>query len=1662
MPATEQTWYDQSKLHMVFGFSALAMLIATVWMFAADHAREWKGFQRDFRSAELRLTDWKKTEERSIEQQARAAELEQKLFESKAGAPDKRLVAEFQALALADERRREKLTDEEYAAEFKVVETWLNSSGEARTADGMFASLDRDYNELEDLAANAAARRDEVVASNSIVTKIREQLGALGQQLNSIPADAPEGQKEAIEDQIAAGKKELKSAEKSASSVSDTANDEMAKAVKKRESVVSQLEGILADARFREGQMLSRRKFKSADVDKAKGDYDLGIRDNLSAEELAGRQAIVDELVGNPDDGLSALTLKRQDSTAHRDAQQRILKQITQPENDVMAEIEANNSAIALLDNKEKERRSTFFTSVPPFFLGKRWLELPILDAFGSPLKIDNLWTEGLELTNGSFGKVRRFDRCTTCHQGIDKTEAGSAVKPAYQPSQLLEFTLLAPDAPPAAKVDDDGDLLPLELRDVYGFGLAGFGLVDDDDVTINTVVAESLASSAKATFDAHGEASTAIGLRVGDVIQYVNGDKVLSPRDAAVALVDGVEWGESVTLTVRRGLPQPFTSHPRLDLFVGSLSPHSKARMACTVCHEGQGSATTFKWASHAPNSIEQEEEWADEHGWFHNHHWILPMYPKRLAEAACLKCHHDVASLEPSRKFPDPPAPKVVEGWKLIGEYGCYGCHEMNGYDGPDKRIGPDLRLEPNYFAAAGQVKSDPGFAQVDAGVQAAADSLVQQPFRDDLRRTLREFLQADKVAETPKLTAYSHKMADVLANQDAPGTRRKSGPSLRFVASKVGRPFLYDWIRKPKDFRPSTKMPQFFEQWNHLDGHDLDVAKKFERVEILGMVEYLLDRSQSFEYLPAAEGVEAASAERGKLAFELRGCIACHQHEDFPHVTSHQGPNLTGLGDKFAEGAGGPNGQAWLYSWIKRPTHYHARTKMPDLYLDPIENEDGTVTDPVADMVAYLMSSRKGWQPSAETMTGLRLNSEHLNELAFEHLEGAFPRRRAQEYLQDGIPSEIARTLKGVEVELEGAPDDRKKLLYVGRKAISKYGCYGCHDIPGFEDSKPIGAALAEWGRKESSKLAFEHIAEYLHHGHGGGHGESHGEHGDSHAGGHGDEHAGGHDGDHAMAHDGHGGHGGHGEEFDDSYYMGQIAVADRSGFIWQKLKEPRSYDYKKVNNKKYNDRLRMPLFPFNGEEREAVVTFVLGLVADPPADEFVYNPDPKGAAIAEGRRVLEKFNCGGCHILDGESWDLEFTPGDLGEAPELADYPFLDPHFTPDQLANSQKTDKRRGVISTVIRGLPAIGNDSAQFLVLDEDEDEVDPEEEYDPDTLLYPFDLWEPIALEGVPFQVGAQRINVPASSIRKRSSSRGGDLTYWLLPRVLEEEKKVNPAANGTEAWSWLPPPLMGEGRKVQPDWLHSFLLEPYPIRPAVFLRMPKFNMSPAEASALVDYFAAKDGAAYPFEYSDRMMASHIGDQNEAFAAAHGADRLSSAMSIVTHKDYCVQCHYVGDYAPTNNVRALAPDLSKVQFRLRPDYIKKWIANPKTILPYTAMPVNVLYDPASETLGGVPQNLYPGTSVEQVDALVDLLMNYSQYSGSQHSVKGLVGGGAAPAQPAANPAAAPAAAPAQQPDANGAASREAIPADQEKQNPARPPVQAAQQPEENTVSARE
>ena len=52
MPATEQTWRSMKVMHVVFGVSALVMTLATFWLMAKDHNREWKDLQLDDRKKE--------------------------------------------------------------------------------------------------------------------------------------------------------------------------------------------------------------------------------------------------------------------------------------------------------------------------------------------------------------------------------------------------------------------------------------------------------------------------------------------------------------------------------------------------------------------------------------------------------------------------------------------------------------------------------------------------------------------------------------------------------------------------------------------------------------------------------------------------------------------------------------------------------------------------------------------------------------------------------------------------------------------------------------------------------------------------------------------------------------------------------------------------------------------------------------------------------------------------------------------------------------------------------------------------------------------------------------------------------------------------------------------------------------------------------------------------------------------------------------------------------------------------------------------------------------------------------------------------------------------------------------------------------------------------
>ena len=549
--------------------------------------------------------------------------------------------------------------------------------------------------------------------------------------------------------------------------------------------------------------------------------------------------------------------------------------------------------------------------------------------------------------------------------------------------------------------------------------------------------------------------------------------------------------------------------------------------------------------------------------------------------------------------------------------------------------------------------------------------------------------------------------------------------------------------------------------------------------------------------------------------------------------------------------------------------------------------------------------------------------------------------------------------------------------KKLQYVGRRAISKYGCAGCHDIPNFEDAKPIGTGLADWARKTPDKLAFEQIVEYIKLGHGAPGPLVHEV---------GPPPASESDAEIEEAEEGAYGH----VHFDlknlpsdTAYFMEKLLGHQREGFVWQKLREPRSYDYKKTQNKSYNERLRMPQFQaFDDAKREQIITFVLGLVAEPPAQQYIYKGTPRRNAITKGLEVIEKFNCTGCHTLEMQRWDLAYEPSDFPSQELPPDYSFLQAHFTPQQIQASEVTDAS-GRRHAVVSGMPVV-DEKGQPLRLDEDG--VPLEADDTSSKYVYPVMLWDNVLLNGEPRKAGVRNLLIPASSVQKVYPPVGGYLARSAYPVVVEEEKKINPQAKPDEAWGWLPPPLVGEGRKVQTAWLHDFLLDPHPIRPAVVLRMPKFNMSPDEATKLVNYFAAVDGVDYPYDFDSRTRESYLSTQE-----AEHPGRLTDGLKIVTDSNFCIKCHLLGDYSPTGSERAKAPHLDSVYKRLRPEFMLNWIANPKRILPYTAMPVNVPPDKP------VNQELFKGTSEQQLNAVVNLLLNYDRFMESKTSIKPMI-----------------------------------------------------------------
>jgi hypothetical protein len=646
------------------------------------------------------------------------------------------------------------------------------------------------------------------------------------------------------------------------------------------------------------------------------------------------------------------------------------------------------------------------------------------------------------------------------------------------------------------------------------------------------------------------------------------------------------------------------------------------------------------------------------------------------------------------------------------------------------------------------------------------------------------------------------------------------------------------------------------------------------------------------------------------------------------------------------------------------------------MPNLYLDSYMDIDGTTQiDPAADITAFLLSQGDAAQfPVAE------VKDEELNNLVSLYLKKSrFSEAAARQIIESGkFPQNVADTV-GDEQALASVDGSavadagewrQKKLEYVGRKTITRYGCYACHDMPGYELARPIGVALQDWGRKDTSKLGFEHIEEFLHH-----HGEPEGSKFKStaervEAANRGMEAGGAAKGVFTP------------EEEDSmmsaSYFYDSIQRHGRAGFAWQKLRAPRSYDYEKTETKGYDERLRMPKFPLKEDEIEAIATFVLGLVADPPAEEYVYTPDERAKNRIEGEFLLAKYNCTGCHVID---------------LPEITFAANLE-ELRKEEAAPSHQ--KGLELLLKLRPPQPALTGQT-HSLVIDEEKMTfpvakfhgfvaVRPDPEDDLEDQEHGFDLWETIDLgtgEDVIRFLPGTRLTVPGPQLLNYEGPRGGSFAEWLVENLME----TRTGGNRSLAWQASPPPLDQEGGKVQTPWLYRFLLEPEKIRHTTVLRMPKFNLSEKEAAVLANYFAAKDGAEFPYQNSLATDQDYLAHEQQMLVSAGQLQADQSYLNEswkLLNGPLCVKCHAVGgkkvvSVDPSKDIKG--PSLNAVQNRLRPDWVKLWLYRPKWITPYTSMPENFPV-PAE---GKEPQfpDLFNGDPDIHVQATRDALFNY-------------------------------------------------------------------------------
>ncbi|MCZ6777199.1 MAG: c-type cytochrome [Ignavibacteria bacterium] len=309
--------------------------------------------------------------------------------------------------------------------------------------------------------------------------------------------------------------------------------------------------------------------------------------------------------------------------------------------------------------------------------------------------------------------------------------------------------------------------------------------------------------------------------------------------------------WHEEVM----ENAPQPYTKHPLPEL----LSIHNPETYGCTPCHRGQGPALTAGFA----------------HG-NEDHYWENPLLEGKEVYASCNECHENQSSLKRAQDF--------TKAKRLMIESGCHGCHEIKGYTDLPK-IGPELnRL--SYKTSANWVfrwvknpkeynphTRMPNFKFDDEQAEVVTAYLMDISSKNQFTYEKGAYVggsanRGKLVFETVGCQAC-HVVGENTKVREARGTSYDIAPELTSVGSKVNPDWAYDWVKNPRHYNPTTRMPSL----------------RLTDREAKDVVAYLmtLRDERPFEE-KVLDLASSRTIERGESVIREFGCYGCHAIQGF----------------------------------------------------------------------------------------------------------------------------------------------------------------------------------------------------------------------------------------------------------------------------------------------------------------------------------------------------------------------------------------------------------------------------------------------------------------------------------------------------------------------------------------------------------------------------------------------------------------------------------------------------------------------------------------------------------------------------------------------------------------------------------------------------------